>query len=83
MITDTGMMSLERCTWSAPDGTDYRVSLHEFAIDVGLFVRRRRRIEFESVDGRTIGSAPFPGYHTLELVNSDELEELWRHAVGE
>jgi hypothetical protein len=77
------MKQTERQSWTAPDGTDYVVSVHELTIDAGRLVRRMRRVEFESLDGRTIGSTSFPGYLTLHLVTPGELASLWNLAVGE
>lgn len=77
------MNSIERRNWTAPDGIDYRVSIQEFTMDTLRQVRRRKRIEFESLDGRIIGSTTFPGYLTLDLASWGELEGLWGLAVGE
>lgn len=77
------MKRIERRHWTAPDGTDFHVSIQEFTIDTARYVRRMRRIEFESLDGRTIGSTAFPGYLTLDLASWGDLESMWDHAVRE
>lgn len=77
------MQQVERQSWTAPDGTDFLVSVHEVTVDAGRLVRRMRRVEFESMDGRTVGSTAFPRYLTLHLMTSSELESLWEHAVGD
>ena len=76
------MSELERRSWSAPDGTRFRVSLTEQTITEGLGLRRIRRIEFTSLDGATVGTTVVPGYLSLDLLGSLEMEELWRQAVG-
>lgn len=77
------MKHIKHQSWTAPNGTDYLVSVQDFTIDAGRHVRRLRRVEFESLDGRTIGSTAFPGYLSLHLVTSTELESLWEHAVAD
>lgn len=76
------MNTIDSRNWIAPDGADYRVSVREFTIHADRPRRRIRRVEFESLDGRTVGSAAFPGYLALHLVTAGELESLWDDAVG-
>lgn len=79
----TPMRRLELRKWSAPDGREYQVSIQEFRVDTSGHARRLKRIEFESQDGRTVGSTAFPGYLTLDLISPHEFEGLWNEAVGE
>jgi len=73
---------LERRSWTAPDGVRYRISLTEQSVTEGMRLRRIRRIQFESVDGARIGSTVVPGYLSLDLLSSIEMEDLWRDAMG-
>lgn len=76
------MTEMERRSWTAPDGTRFRVSIAEQLVTEGQRLRRIRRIEFASVDGTQIGSTVVPGYLRLDLLGSLEMEELWREAMG-
>lgn len=76
------MTELERRTWTAPDGARYRVTVTEQSITEGHRLRRIRRMEFASADGSRIGSTVVPGYLSLDLLGSLEMEELWREAMG-
>ena len=70
-------------TWSAPDGTRYRVEITEQTVSDGGTLRLVRRIEFATLDGSRVGATIFSGFLSLGLLNSVELERLWREAMGE
>ena len=77
------MSLVERRDGTAPEGIEYRVSIHDFTLSIADHVRRRRRIEFESENGRVVGSTPCPSFLALDVVSTSELEIFWERAVGE
>jgi hypothetical protein len=76
------MAETERRSWTAPDGTRYRVTVVERIVSDGAFTRGVRRIEFATPEGEVMGDAPVAGYFSLDLADSTELERLWRWATG-